>query len=119
MRYISWVRSDKEYGAPPQALTDAMAKAGEESFKNGTMIDMGGLSTIREGGAKLSSRGGTIVDGPYSEAKELVGGYAIQNYNSLDEAREGARWLLQLHKDLWPEWEGEVEVRQMYRPEDF
>jgi hypothetical protein len=51
--------------------------------------------------------GGTIVDGPYSEAKELVGGYAIQNYNSLEEAREGAVWLLQLHKDLWPGWEGE------------
>ena len=114
MRYISWVRSTKDFGAPPQALMDEMGKAMEESVRNGVILEAGGMGTLREGGAKLTLTGGKITDGPYSEAKELVGGYVIQNLASYEEAVEGARWLLELHKEHWPEWEGYVEVRQMF-----
>ncbi|KAA0021069.1 YciI family protein [Antrihabitans cavernicola] len=119
MKYLSWVKSNSEYGVPPAALTDAIAQSGAEQFASGKMLDAGGLSTLREGGAKVSLTGGKITDGPYSEAKELVGGYAIQNHASLDEAKAGAVWMLELHKQHWPEWEGEIEIRQMFGPEDF
>lgn len=119
MRYISWVRSADEYGAPPQALQDAMGAAMEEAFKSGTMVQAGGLSTLKEGGLKLTLTDGKVTDGPYSEAKELVGGFAIQDFDTYEEAVESARWLLDLHKEHWPDWEGEVEVREMYGPDDF
>ncbi|MBJ8343099.1 YciI family protein [Antrihabitans sp. YC2-6] len=114
MRYISWVRSTEDFGNPPQALMDEMGKAMAESVKNGVIVEAGGMGTLREHGTKLTLTGGKILDGPYSEAKELVGGYVIQNLDSYEEAVEGARWLLELHKEHWPEWEGYVEVRQMF-----
>jgi hypothetical protein len=121
MKYMSWVRSTKDFGQPPAGLMEEMAQSGQEAFANGTMIDTGGLSTLAEGGAKVSSRGGkiTVLDGPYTEAKELAGGYAIMNLNSLDEAIEQAQWLLDLHKRHWPEWEGDVEVRAMWSAADM
>ena len=54
---------------------------------------------------------------PYELRRHI--GYAIQNHASLDEAKAGAVWLLELHKEHWPEWEGEIEIRQMFGPEDF
>jgi len=114
MRYMSWVRGNKDYGPPPAALMAAMAAAGDEQYKSGVMVDTGGLSTLAEGGGKLTLSGGKITDGPYSEAKEIVGGYAILNAESREAAIEGARWVLEVHKEHWPEWEGEVEIRQMY-----
>lgn len=119
MKYLSWVKGNADYGQPPQELMDAIAQAGQEQFASGKMLDTGGLSTLREGGAKLTLTGGKITDGPYSEAKELVGGYAIQNHDSLDEAKAGATWMLELHQQFWPEWEGEIEIRQMFSPTDF
>jgi hypothetical protein len=58
---------------------------------------------------------GTIkaVDGPFAEAKELVGGYAVLEVRSKAEAVELARRLMQIHKDHWPGWEGSCEVRQL------
>ena len=121
MRYMSWVRATKDFGEPPASLMEAMSKAGHEAFANGTMVDTGGLSTLEEGGAKLELRDGkvTVLDGPFTEAKELAGGYAIVNVESLDEAIAGAQWLLDLHKEHWPGWEGEVEVRAMYSAADM
>ena len=60
-----------------------------------------------------------MLDGPFTEAKELAGGYAIVNAESLDEAIAGAQWLLDLHREHWPGWEGEVEVRAMYSAADM
>ncbi|MBJ8338889.1 MULTISPECIES: YciI family protein [Antrihabitans] len=114
MRYLTWIRSAREQGEPPQALQDAMNAAIEEQMKAGVILEAGGLGTIRDGGAKLTLTNGKITDGPYAETKELVGGYAIQNLSSHEEALDNARWLLDLHKEYWPEWEGDVEVRQMY-----
>jgi hypothetical protein len=120
MRFMSWVRSDRDFGEPPRALTDAIAQAGAEGFANGTLLDTGGISTIQAGGrAKLAGGKLTITDGPFIEAKELVGGFAIQNFSSREQALESARWMLDLHKEHWPEWEGEIEIRQLSGPEDF
>jgi hypothetical protein len=58
---------------------------------------------------------GTIkaVDGPFTEANELIGGYAVLEVQSKAEAVELAMRLMQIHKDHWPGWEGSCEVRQL------
>jgi hypothetical protein len=61
----------------------------------------------------LADRSITAVDGPFTEAKELVGGYAVIEVRSKVEAVELARRLMQIHRDHWPGWEGSCEVRQL------
>jgi len=60
-----------------------------------------------------------VTDGPFTEAKEVVGGYAEFELKSKEEAIEGAVRFMELHKKHWPGWEGETEIRQIFGPEDF
>ena len=119
MRFMFLVKADENQGTPPQALMDAMGRYIEESAKGGSLVDTGGLAPaamstrVRLSGGKL-----TVLDGPFSEAKELVGGYAIMEFKSKEEAIEEAKEFLELHKTHWPEWQGESEVRQVFGPND-
>jgi hypothetical protein len=120
MRYMILVKSSERSGPPPKALMDAMAKAGEEATKSGTMIDSGGLAPtamstrVRLSGGKIS-----VLDGPFTEAKEVVGGYAMFDFKSKKEAIEAVLLFMELHKQHWPGWDGESEIRQVFGPEDF
>jgi len=113
------VQGDKPV-PPPQKLVDEITKLSEEAVKSGAMIANGGLaptavsSRIRLSGGKV-----TVTDGPFAEGKEIVGGFAILDYRSKEEAVEGARQFMELHRQYWPGWEGETEVRQIFGPEDF
>ena len=119
MRFMSLVKSAENQGTPPQALMDAMGHLIEESVKAGILIDTGGLApTAMSTRVRLSGGNLTVVDGPFSEAKELVGGYAVMDFNSKEEAIEAAKQFLELHTKHWPEWEGECEVRQIFGPND-
>jgi hypothetical protein len=60
-----------------------------------------------------------VTDGPFTETKEVVGGYAQFELKSKEEAIESAVRFMELHKKHWPGWEGETEVGQMFGPEDF
>ncbi len=99
---------------------DAIAKLAEEDTKSGTMLGSGGLTGTGQG-ARVRLSGGkvTVTDGPFTEAKEVIGGYAQFELTSKEEAVEGAVRFMELHKQHWPGWEGETEVRQMYGPNDF
>ena len=99
---------------------DAIAKLAEEEAKAGTMLGSGGLGPTALG-ARVRLSGGqvTVTDGPFTEAKEVVGGYAQFELKSKEEAVESAVRFMELHKKHWPGWEGETEVRQMFGPEDF
>ena len=99
---------------------DAIAKAAEEEAKAGTMLGSGGLGPTAQG-ARVRLSGGqvTVTDGPFTEAKEVVGGYAQFELKSKQEAIESAVRFMELHKKHWPGWEGETEVRQMFGPEGF
>ena len=66
---------------------------------------------MRLSGGKVS-----VIDGPFTEAKEIIGGYAQFELKSRQEAIEGAVRFMELHKKYWPGWEGETEVREMYEP---
>jgi hypothetical protein len=61
----------------------------------------------------------TVTDGPFTETKEIVGGYAEFELKSKEEAIEGAVRFMELHKKHWPGWEGETEIRQIFGQEDF
>jgi hypothetical protein len=60
-----------------------------------------------------------VTDGPFTEAKEVIGGYAQFELKSKEEAVKGAVRFMELHRKHWPGWEGEAEVRQIFGPEDF
>ena len=119
MRFMMIVKSAEKWGFPPKPLMDAIAKLSDEAVKAGTMIGNGGLLPTATG-ARVRLSGGkiTVTDGPFTEAKEVVGGYAQFELKSKEEAIEGAKRFMQLHKELWPGWEGETEIREMFDAQD-
>src|SRR5438093_2793637 len=112
MRFLSIVKSAENQGPAPQALQDAMAKLTRDSLKDGSLVQSGGLGASSSG-ARVRSAGGklTVIDGPFTEAKEVVGGYAVLEFESREEAIEAAVAFMRLHNEHWPSWEGECEVR--------
>ena len=120
MRFMNFVRCPESYGAPPQSFLDAMQASAEEAARAGKLLDTGGLAPIiRSKVVRLSGGNVSVMDGPYAEAKEVVGGYGVVEAETEEEAVEGAVWLMNMHKEHWPGWEGEVEVRRILGPEDF
>ena len=120
MRFMMIVKHVEMQGPPPKQLMDAIAKLAEEAVKAGTMLGNGGLGPTSQG-ARVRLSGGqvTVTDGPFTEAKEVIGGYAQFELKSKEEAVESAIRFMELHKKHWPGWEGETEVRQIFGPEDF
>src|SRR3989475_8750898 len=112
MRFLSIVKTAENEVAAPQALQDAMAKLTRDSLKDGSLVQSGGLGA-RSTGVRVRSDGGklTVIDGPFTEAKEVVGGYAVLEFESREEAIEAAVAFMRLHNEHWPSWEGECEVR--------
>jgi hypothetical protein len=118
MKFMMIVKHAEKQGPPPKPLMDAIAKLSEEAVQAGTMLGNGGLGPTALG-ARVRLSGGklTVTDGPFAEAKEVIGGYAQFELKSKEEAIEGARRFMELHKKHWPDWEGETEIRQMMGPE--
>ena len=124
MRFMMMMKGDRDYeaGKPPSpALMAAVEKMTVEGMQSGVIVSTGGLLPSFAG-AKLRLSGGkvTVTDGPFTEAKELIGGYAIVDVRSKAEAIELGRRFLQMHADvLGPDYEIESEVRQMFDPSDL
>ena len=119
MKYLSFIRHSESYRAtpPPPALMEAMGKFVEKSLKDGSVVDTGGLLPSKDG-FRVRLAGGelTVTDGPFSETKEVIGGWAILNADSKADALRIAREFMELHRKYWPEFEGESEVRPMFEP---
>jgi hypothetical protein len=114
------VKSAENSGFPPKELMDAIAKLSEDAAKAGTLLGSGGLAPTAQSTRVRVSRGQIqVIDGPFTEAKEVIGGYAQFELPSKEEALAGALEFMELHRKYWPEWEGETEIRQMFGPEDF
>lgn len=119
MRYLTFIRSSESYreSPPPDALMEAMGKFVERSRKDGTLVDTGGLLPSKEGARVRLARGKvTVTDGPFSESKEVIGGWAILEADSKAEAIRIATEFMELHRKYWPGFEGESEVRPMFDP---
>ena len=122
MRYMMFMKHPRDYGdsQPPASLYEAMGAFIGEMIENGTFIDGAGLQPLAKGTrVRLAGNDIHVTDGPFAEAKEVVGGYAQFELKSKEEAVESAVRFMELHKKHWPGWEGETEVRQMFGPEEF
>ena len=121
MKFMMMVKAGKAYeaGEPPiKELLDAIGQITREMIEKGVLVDTGGLLPSRTG-ARVRVAGGklTVLDGPFTETKELVGGYAILKVRSRDEAIALGRRFMKIHADvLGPAYEGELEIRQLAEP---
>jgi len=122
MRFMVMVKADKnsEAGNPPSPeLMAAMGKATQDAIRAGVMLDCGGLQPSAKG-ARVRVSGGklSVTDGPFTEAKELVAGYAVIEAKSREEAIKHASDMMRIHIDvLGAAYTGECEVRQIWGPE--
>jgi hypothetical protein len=111
MRFMFIVKS-AHAAAPPPALLEAMHKLADREIKAGRMLDSGGLTPLATGAqVRITDGQLSVVDGPFVEAKEVIGGYAIFELRSKEEAVAAAVEFMQLHKDFMPGWEGTCECR--------
>jgi hypothetical protein len=96
----------------PAKLYEEMGKFIEETTTSGNFVGGAGLQPS-SAGARVRLAGGkiTVMDGPFTESKELVGGYAIMDAKTREEAMALARRFMELHQQHWPAFEGECEVR--------
>ncbi|GAA1516293.1 YciI family protein [Nocardioides humi] len=114
-RYMGLIRMEEGItAAPPQPLIDAMDEFIAKTTANGNYLDGAGLFGT-EDAVNFVIRGGetTRVDGPYAEAKEVVGGWALLQFDSQDAAVESMREMAQLHADHWPELDFVLTLRQV------
>ena len=113
-RYMMFITHSEHHSDQPipQPLLDAMGEFVGENLKSGVLIDTAGLEPTSKATRIRSSRGKlTTTDGPFTETKEVVGGYAVIEARSREEAVELATKFMELHRIHWPEFECACEVR--------
>jgi hypothetical protein len=116
MRFMFIVKSAHSMSPTPKLL-EAMHKLADRQIKAGRMLDSGGLMPLATGAqVRITDGQLSVVDGPFVEAKEVIGGYAIFELPGKEEAVASAREFMQLHKDFMPGWEGTCELRAFAGP---
>ena len=114
MRYMMFIKHTEDYGNAevPASLYEEMGKFIDDTTKSGNFVSGAGLQPSTAG-TRVKLKGGkiTVMDGPFTESKEIVGGYAIIDAKSRDEALALARRFKELHLKHWPTSEGECEMR--------
>ena len=116
MRFMSMIRINENTAqVPSEQLMNDMGKLIEELSRAGKLISTAGLRPTSEG-ARVRLRHGklSMADGPFTESKEVIGGYAILETNTKEEAIELTQRFLKVHGN---EWEIECELRQLDGPE--
>jgi len=116
MKYLMMLSASEKYrtDGPPPALMEAMGKFVQAGFQSGKVVDTGGLKSSAAATRFRVEKGKLkVTDGPFTEAKEVVGGWAIIKVSSREEALENAREFMELHRKHWPGWEGTSEMYEM------
>ena len=116
MRYMMFIKHTEDYrnAQVPASLYEEMGKYIEETTKSGNFVTGAGLQPSSAGTrVRLSSGKITVMDGPFAESKEIVGGYAIMDAKSREEALSLARRFMEIHQKHWPTFEGECEMRPL------
>jgi hypothetical protein len=112
MRFLSMIRINERSGQKPsEKLMADMGKLIDEMTRSGALLNTAGLRPTAEG-VRVRLSGGKIrvTDGPFTEAKEVIGGFAMFEAKSKAEAIELTKRFLNIHGE---EWEIECEVRQL------
>ena len=116
MKYMMFIKHTEDYRGKeiPAGLIQAMDGFIGEYAKQGKFIDGAGLKSSHKG-KRIQLRNGKlkVIDGPFTETKELVGGYAIVDVESDAEALDIGMKFMELHRIHWPEFEGESELRPL------
>jgi hypothetical protein len=120
MRFMMIVKANKDSEAgvmPSEELLSAMGKYNGELMKAGVLLDGAGLKPTSKG-ARVRFSGGkpTVIDGPFTEAKELIAGYWIIQVKSREEAIE---WAKRAPAPHGPHQDSEIELRQFFEMDDF
>ena len=111
MKYMVVIKAAENQGTPPQELYAAIDELGAEASKAGVQVDMGGLMPSALGvRVRIAGRKLIITDGPFTETKEVIGGFAILEAGSMREAIELTNRFLKIHGDTW---DLECEVRPL------
>lgn len=116
MKYLGLIRHSESYrkAKRPIALMQAMGEFVKKSHEDGILVGTGGLQPSKEGTrVRLGNDEITVVDGPFAESNEIVGGWAILEVRSKEEAVRFATEFMELHREHWPGFEGECELRPM------
>jgi hypothetical protein len=114
MRVMFIITSAAE-AAPTPELMQAMHTLATREIAAGRMLDDGGLMPLTMGGARIANARGKVVvlDGPFAESKEVIGGYAVFEVKDREEGLAVAVEFMQLHVDHMPGWEGVMEMREV------
>ena len=116
MKFLMMIKHKEGYRREdvPEGLMEAMGQFVGENLKKGVLLDTAGLKPTRDGFRVRLERGTlSVTDGPFIETKEVVGGYALVQAGSRDEAMQTARQFMELHRIHWPAFAGECEVRPL------
>jgi hypothetical protein len=118
MRFMMMVQTAETAGPPAPALMTAVGKLMGEMAGAGVLVDAGGLLPMAKGARlTLADSKVTVTDGPFIETKELIGGYAILEAASKEEAIELGKRFLSVHVEAaGPSYQATVEIRQMSEP---
>jgi hypothetical protein len=118
MRFLVMVKADKNSEAgvmPSEKLLTEMGKYNEELAKAGVLLAAEGLQPSSKGArVKFSGEKRTVIDGPFTEAKELIAGFWLIQVKSKEEAIE---WVKRCPNPM--EGESEIEIRQVFEADDF
>jgi hypothetical protein len=116
MRYLIMLKGNQPASPPPPELMEAIMRLGGEATAAGALLDTAGLEPSATGARVVLYRGAlSVTDGPFAEAKETIS-YALYDVRSRDEAVQWASRFIELHRDLWPGWEGEADVLKVFGP---
>ena len=110
MKFLTMVKTlnPEAVGFPPAELMAAIVELGKEA--GARMTETGGMALA---GTVTTRKGKMVTDGPFAEAKEVVGGYAVYELETDAEIVEWTRRFVELHTKYWPEWDGEVTILQL------
>ena len=120
MRFMMLVKASKDSEAgvmPSQELLDAMMRYNEELNKAGVLLALDGLQPSSKGARiRFSGNKRTVIDGPFTETKELIAGYWVIQAKSKEEAVE---WAKRAPNPMGENGEAEIEIRQVFELDDF
>ncbi|MFI7587227.1 YciI family protein [Spongisporangium articulatum] len=114
MQFLTMIHAREDQTPPTPEMYEAMGELIEKFAAEGVFLSGGGLLPSSEG-ATIAVRGGEVIvsDGPYAEATEVVGGWAVIEADSLQHVVDLSRQTLDLHLKYMPGWEGYSEIRQI------
>lgn len=114
MKFLMFIKHEElgQQVQPPPALMKAMGEFVGRMMSKGYLKDTGGLESMSKA-VRIASKGGQLrtMDGPFAEAKEVIGGYALVEVPTREEGLAVAQEFMELHRIHWPEFECVSEVR--------